>query len=191
MNASIAPLLAAVVRVDADRDGRAMVERGAGVDAEAGHEERGVGCQVRRREAERPAALVARDDRPLDLERAAEGGATPRTSPAATRWRISVDETPGTSGTVSVRRPRRRSTRGRRAARRRSGSRRRRRRARRRSGEVGTGEVVGLEPRELRRELDDERLLDAGVREQLEPALERGKKFDAGSRAPRAGADGR
>ena len=66
------PLGAAVVRVDADRDRRALAERRAGVDAEARDEQRRLRAEVRGREAERAAAGLARDDRALDLDRAAE-----------------------------------------------------------------------------------------------------------------------
>src|SRR5262249_34825840 len=63
-----APLVAAVVRVDADRDRRPVVECGARVDPEAGHDEGALDPEIRRRETERAAAGVARDDDPFDLD---------------------------------------------------------------------------------------------------------------------------
>src|SRR5207253_8407113 len=66
------PLLAAVVRVGADRDRGTMTVGRAGVDAVAGDDDVGRRPQVRGREAERPAARVARDDEASDLGRPAE-----------------------------------------------------------------------------------------------------------------------
>src|SRR5205814_54435 len=63
---------AAVVRVDADRHRGALLSSRAGVDPERGNEQRGIRTQVRRGEAERAPARVARDDRSLHLDRPAE-----------------------------------------------------------------------------------------------------------------------
>src|SRR3954447_11361635 len=56
-----APLVAAVVRVRADRDRGAVLAGGARVDAEGGDEQPRLDGQVRGREAERAAPRVARD----------------------------------------------------------------------------------------------------------------------------------
>ena len=186
------PLGAAVVRVDADRHRRALAERRAGVDAVARDEQRRLGAEVRGRKAERAAAGLARDDRALDLDRAARAArAAPRTSPAATSWRIRVDETPSTCGATRVAIPSRSSS-ARSPLRRAAEA-----EARARDddlgadrGEVRLGELLRRERRDLGRELDDERLLDAELGEQLEPALERREQRRPGSRAPRADAGG-
>src|SRR6266849_3170608 len=65
-------LLAAVVRVDADRDRRPMTEGGTRVDPVRRDEEIRRRRQVRRGIPERAAALIAQHDRPFDLGRAAE-----------------------------------------------------------------------------------------------------------------------
>src|SRR4051794_3405553 len=65
-------LVAAVVRVDADRYRRSRAGRLARVDAVGGDEQVRRRVEVRRREAEAGASMVASDDRPLDLDGAAE-----------------------------------------------------------------------------------------------------------------------
>src|SRR5262249_37867171 len=62
-------LVAAVVRVHADRDRRAAAEGRARVDAERRHEQLRGRSEVRRREAQRPAARIAGDHGPLELRR--------------------------------------------------------------------------------------------------------------------------
>jgi hypothetical protein len=62
------------MRVDADRDRRPPAQRGPRVDPERRDEEVRLDGEVRRRKAERSAALVAGDDNPFELVRAAEQG---------------------------------------------------------------------------------------------------------------------
>src|SRR4051812_48743967 len=66
------PLVAAVVRVGADRDRGSMPVGGARVDPVGGNEQARLGAEVRGREAERAAARVAGDDRPRELRRPSE-----------------------------------------------------------------------------------------------------------------------
>src|SRR5438874_12730962 len=61
------PFVAAVVRVDADRDGGSMLTDGTCVNAVRGNEELGVRAQIRGRKAERAAASLAGDDEALDF----------------------------------------------------------------------------------------------------------------------------
>ena len=91
-----------------------------------------------------------------------------------------VDETPSTSGHDPRREPEPLEQREVAAAgRARSGTPRRRPPARRRSpARYERANVLRLERRDLGRELDDERLLDAERREQLEPPLERREQLD-------------
>ena len=95
------PLGAAVVRIDADRDRRAVVarprRRRCRRPARAAPGRR----EVRGREPERAAALVAADDHPLDLERAARAAAAASLDVAGVASsRMRLDETSSTSGTA-------------------------------------------------------------------------------------------
>ena len=76
----------------------------------------GLDREVRRREAERPAARVALDDDPVDLGRTAEQprGAS-SISPSCSSRRIVDDETPSSSGTDRTSKPSRAADRGRRS----------------------------------------------------------------------------
>ena len=100
-----APLGAAVVRVDADRDGRAEVAGRAGVDPEAGDEQIRLDLEVGGREPERAAPLVAADDDPLDLDGPPEQSGGLADLAARTR----------AGGSGSTRPPRRSAPRGRRS----------------------------------------------------------------------------
>ena len=106
-------------------------------------------------------------------------GAAPRTSPAATSCRIRVDETPSTCGATRVAIPSRSS----------SARSPLRPRPKRKSSPATTSsapiaarydcdELLRRERGDLGRELDDERLLDAELGQQLEPALERREQRD-------------
>ena len=118
-----------------------------------------VDAQVRGREAERPAALVAGDDRPLDLDRPAEQRARPPRPRRPVR----------AGGSASTTCPRRSAPGARRLRARRSSSRSPARRLPKRNpapaattwapiaDEVLPRELLRLERRDLRRELDDER----------------------------------
>src|SRR4029453_16120899 len=66
-NSLSSPLLAAVVRVDANRDRRPVLARPAGVDAVCGDEQIARHGQIRGRIAERSAACISRADGALDL----------------------------------------------------------------------------------------------------------------------------
>ena len=105
-----APLGAAVVRVRADGDRRPVAERRSRVDPEARHREKRVDGEIRGRIPERPAALVAGDDRPVELERPAEhlGGRDDVASASAER--IAVDETPRPPAAMRTSKPSRSSS---------------------------------------------------------------------------------
>ena len=89
--------LAAVMGVEADRDRGTMVERGAGVDPVRRDEQRRLDREVRRRVAERAAALVAGDDGAVQLGRPSEQPCGPLIRPGAAAADL-VDETPSSTG---------------------------------------------------------------------------------------------
>ena len=140
----------------------------------AGHEQRAVDAQVRGREAERSAAGVARDDRALDLDRPAEqrrGRADvarahelpdprrrnpldERHDPRAQAQTLEQLEVAAPGVPEAERLARDHELRPDRL-------------------EIRARELLRLERGHLRRELDDERLLDPEGGEQLEPSLER------------------
>ena len=100
------PLGSAVVRVEADRDRRTMVERRTGIDPEGGNEQRVLDPQVRGRESPSvPPRASPETTTPSTSSGRPRSGAAARTSPAAASRRISVDETPGTIGTTFVSSP--------------------------------------------------------------------------------------
>ena len=175
-----AALAAAVVRVRPDRDGGAVLPGRAGVDPVLRHEELRADVEVRRREAERAAARVACDDDAFDLDRPPEQLRRALDVALAPRARGSgVDETPSSSGTGTVSKPRlSRSPRSplRPRPKRKSSP------ATTISAPIGRStslrELLRLEPGDVERELDDERRLDAELAEQLEPPLERREQLD-------------
>src|SRR4051794_2366276 len=156
-----------------------MPARGARVDPEARHEQVGIEVEVRRRVAELSAARVACDHDAVELRRAPEhGGSLGDLSPAQQRpdrrGRDAVRQRDGANvepesleqPQVSTARPSEAEPFAGHDD------------ARPDRAQEGLGEVARLEAGQLGRELDDERLLDTGVREQLEPALERRQKLD-------------
>src|SRR6185503_2943396 len=186
------PFAAAVVRVGADRDRRVVAVGGAGVDAVAGDEQARLRAQVRGRKPERAAARVARDDRARDLGRPAEhrgraldlAGAEEVADP---RRRDALDER---------HRPRVEAE----AAQLLEVARTTLAEAEVRAGDDHfapdrpqdpLGEGLRRELGELEIEVHDERLLDAGLREQLQPPFERDEQLDAvAERDPRVRVEG-
>ena len=104
--------------------------------------------------------------RALDLARAQQVADPARRHALDQRHRAHVEAEP------------REQARGRRPGPGRSGSSRPRRRPRSRSAGAPLDELLRRELRELEVELDDERLLDPGLGDQLEPALERRQQLD-------------
>ena len=179
------PLVAAVMRVRTDRDRCALDRR-----------QRRRRCRSPGRAGPASTARFAvgkpsvppRASPPTTMPSTSAGRpsspAAPATSPPWSSCRIAVDDTPSTdrddpyveAEPLAAGRDRPRACA-------RSGNRARRRRPRRRSAEVFPCEVLGLDPLEIERELDHERLLHAELREQLEPPLERRQQLDAVTRA--------
>src|SRR4051794_1678597 len=174
------PLGAAVVRVHADGDGGAVAAREARVDPVRRHDEVRPERKVRGRVAERAAALVAGDDRPVELVRTAEEARRlcelSRAHGVADRCGRHACHGAGAADVVAEA-PQERQIAGARAA----------------EAEVVPGdddlaahrledardELLRLELAQLEVEADDERVLDAQLREQLELPLLRRQELDA------------
>ena len=169
-----------------------VAERRAGVDAEGGHEQVGLDREVRGRKAERAAALVADDDHAFDLGRPPEHGRGARRRPRAAAARISrrrdaLEERHGARVEAELRS----SARSPRAA--------------MPEAEVSPATTTFVPDRAEHvaakssgsrccsswSNVDDERLLDAVLREQLQPPLERREQLDAvAEREPRMRVEG-
>src|SRR5215210_1536235 len=176
------PLLAAVVRVRADRDRGApdlpVVEPGgAGVDPVRRHDQARLHREVRGRIAERPASLVAADDDAVELGWTTEQLRRPRDlarvqAPPDLRRRDALEQRHRHHRVAEAREhvevastlvaeaevcPCDDD---------------------RRIAELARRELLRLQPRHVERELDHPRLGHAQLREQLQPALERREPFD-------------
>ena len=168
-------LLAPVMRIRANRDRRPMARGRARVDPRRRDQQVRIDSDVRRRIPERAAARVAGDDDPLDLVRAAR---------AATRRLLDLARRGAASGSGRTRSPRRAAPSARRTPRRGAARDRPRRPRPNRKFSPATidlgpdrprhplSELLRLELRDVERELDDERILDAALRDQLEAPLE-------------------
>ena len=156
-----------------------MPERRAGVDAVLRAGEARLEREVRRRIAERASTLVAGDDDAVELERPPEqrgcradvallqSAADRRRGDARHRLdvqdleaeppeQLAIAAPPGAEAEVGAGGDRLGADRP----------------------QVALGEHLGLERHQLRRERRDQRCLDPGIREQLQPALERRDQLD-------------
>src|SRR5712691_11396141 len=187
-----APLLAAVVRVRPNRDRRARSMPETGVDAVCRHDQARVDCQVRRREAERPAPCVAGDDDALDLRGPAEQRGRPlhlagADEPADMRRGDALDERHGPHLEAEAAQQLDVSAPSVAEAERLAGD----DHLRPDRGEDVACEVLRLDPGDLERELDDERRLDPLLGDQLEAPLQRREHFHlVAERDPGVGIEG-
>src|SRR4249919_1459884 len=174
-----APLRAAVVRVRADGDRGSVAEAESRVDPVPRAREVRLQAQVRRRVAERPSTLVARDDDTVELERPAEharcghdvtlrqrGSDRRRRDAGQLRHHHDLESEPlqereiagSTDAEVEVRAGHHNLDAD--------------------GAQVPRRELPRRELLQLGREGGDEDILDAGLADQLEPASERGKQLD-------------